>query len=104
MTDKKHEVARALVQLAWADDELTPAEAELLSQYLKKLGFDEEAARQAWLTETEPVDYDSLRKLIPGHEERMELMRDLLTISFSDDHLSFDEFDLLDKMAQALEV
>ena len=104
MDEKKREIARALVQIAWADNELTPGEAELLSQFLRKIGFDEESAQQAWLTENQPVNYEALRRLLPDHAERLELMKELLTISFSDDHLTFDEFDVLDKMAQALEV
>ena len=104
MADKKEEVAHALVQLAWADNELTPAESELLATYLRKIGFDEEEARQAWLTSNEPVNYESLRSLMPDAGEREELVRELLTISFTDEALTFSEFDLIEKMATALEI
>ena len=102
MADKKQEIAHALVQLAWADGELTPQEAELLAKYLRRFGFDEEEARQAWLTSNEPVNYESLRSLMPEEAERNELMRELLAISLTDEMLTFSEFDLIEKMAKAL--
>ena len=104
MAEKKQEIARALVQLAWADGQLTPEETELLAKYLKQLGYDEATAAQAWLTENQPVDYAGLRQALPDLAERIEVMRELINLSCADDALTFDEFDLVDKMAQALEI
>ena len=104
MSDRKHEIAHALVQLAWADGELSPVEAELLAKYLRQIGFNEDEARQAWLTDNEPVNYESLCQVMPEKADRDELMRELLTISFSDETLTFSEFDLIEKMAQALKI
>jgi uncharacterized tellurite resistance protein B-like protein len=104
MAEKKVEIARALVQLAWADNQLTPEESDLLNTFLRELGFPPDEASQAWLTEDQPPDYAALHRLLPDQAERRELVRKILALSLSDDAISFEELDLVERAARALEI
>ena len=92
---------KTLVQMAWADRKLVDTERELLQKMLTHLGATPEEIED-FETLPEEVDLDQLVSTLPGPAERREAMRLLLQIAFADDALTFEEFDLVDRLAGAL--
>ena len=92
---------KTLVQMAWADHKLVDEERAFLGRALAALGatgaeIDELESRR------EAVDLQALATTLPGLPERLEAMRLLLRVAFADEALTFEEFDLIDRLANAL--
>lgn len=92
---------KTLVQMAWADQKLVDAEKALLSRVLGELGATPEEI-VSLESAPEAVNLEQLAQTLPGQAERLEAMRLLLKVAFVDDTLTFEEFDLVGRLAQAL--
>ena len=92
---------KTLVQMAWADNKLVDEERAFLERALAELGAT--PAEIAELAEQrEPVDLHALAATLPGVPERLEAMHLLMKVAFADDALTFEEFDLVDRLAAVL--
>jgi uncharacterized tellurite resistance protein B-like protein len=92
---------KTLVQMAWADKKLVDAERVLLNRVLSELGATPEEI-EAFEAAPEEIDYAQLAQTLPGMPERLEAMRLLMKVAFVDNTLSFEEYDLVGRLAEAL--
>lgn len=101
MDSRQSLLVKTLVQMAWADQKLDEAERQMLARVLTHLGATP-AEIESLQAEPENVDLEQLAATLPGLPERREAMRLLLKVAFVDDALTFEEFDLVGRLAEAL--
>lgn len=95
------EIIKSLVKMAWADGEVSGKEQELLAAILLKMGCSEEEVDG--LGEA-PEEDPRLDEVLPDKESRLNIMRALMTMSFVDGILSFDEFAYINRLAEQLDI
>lgn len=100
--DKLSPNLQLLVATAWVDNHLDPSEAILLRQILTATGIAKEEVESV-LT-APPLVVGNLLDSIPNGHPREAVMRDVLRMVFSDGVLEAEEFDLLERIAQRLEL
>ncbi|MCA9793379.1 MAG: TerB family tellurite resistance protein [Candidatus Eremiobacteraeota bacterium] len=101
MDAQNKEIIKSLVKMAWADGEVSHKEQELLAAILLKMGCSEEEVDG--LGEA-PEEDPRLDEVLPDKESRMNIMRALMTMSFVDGILSFDEFAYINRLAEQLDI
>ncbi len=101
MDSRQALLLKTLVQMAWADQKLVDAEKALLSRVLSELGATPEEV-ESLEAAPEAVDLEQLAQTLPGQAERLEAMRLLLKVAFVDETLTFEEFDLVGRLARVL--
>lgn len=101
MDSRQALLLKTLVQMAWADKKLVDSERLLLRKVLAELGATPEEA-EALEASPEPVDYAQLAQTLPGLPEKLEAMRLLMKVAFVDNTLSFEEFELVGRLAGVL--
>lgn len=107
MDEQAREIVKALVEMAWADGQVSAEESALLIKCLKEAGAN-------------PNDVDDLSKLLArpsddimsepanidasslDEDKRLGVMRALLIMSFMDGHVSFAEYTQIERMQQEL--
>jgi uncharacterized tellurite resistance protein B-like protein len=103
MTSDKLCIVRALTHMAWADGTLDEREEAMLRKLYPKLGLTGEETEAALLKSDDAPDLEELPKLIPGKAGRYNLMKMFLELSFADDSLTFEEFEIIEKVTEVLE-
>jgi hypothetical protein len=95
------ELVKLLLQVAWADHEVAPAEAEALLAYGRRSGLDEDEQRglAAMLSGRAPLAPPNLGVL---KERRAEVMRAVKELLLSDLAVADEEDDLLAQIAALL--
>ncbi|MES1174376.1 MAG: TerB family tellurite resistance protein [Myxococcales bacterium] len=95
------ELVKLLLQVAWADDDVAPAEADALLGYARKsnLGQDQLELLGAWLAGREPLPPPNLGFLKGRRLEVMRAVKDLLT---SDLRVAAEEEAILDQISSLL--
>jgi uncharacterized tellurite resistance protein B-like protein len=104
MTSDKLSIVKALTHMAWADGTLDQREEAMLRKLYPKLGLNAEETDAALERSPQAPDLDELGKLIPGKAGRYNLMKLFLELSFIDDTLSFQEFEIIEKVTAVLEI
>ncbi len=98
--DKLNANQQLLLATAWVDNNLDPAEADMLRQVLGKQGIAAGDIETALKTQPPPIA--QLISQMPGGQPREDVMRDVLRMCFSDGVLEFEEFDLIERLAGQL--
>ena len=96
------ELVKLLVQVAWADHEVAPAEAEALMAYARRAGLadDELAGLDAMLTRRAPLVPPNLGLL---KSRRTDVLRAVKELLLSDLHLAEEEEEVLSQIAALLD-
>lgn len=103
MDARQQEVVKSLIQMAWADGELSGSETRVLQQVLEKMGATpQEIAGLDDAMAGHPGPLAELDKVLPERQSRMEAMRSIMEMSFADGALSFKEFTYMERMANRL--
>ena len=92
----------ALLQIAWADGQIEPSEKQLLLTMMGRLGLSPSEAQAALEQPPHEVDLKALALTLPAKEDRLNLMKLLMEVSFADDILTVDEYLILERAEQAL--
>ena len=100
--DKLAPNLQLLVATAWVDNHLDPSEAILLRQILTATGIAKDEIES--ILTAPPIVVGDLLDSIPNGQPREAVMRDVLRMVFSDGVLEAEEFDLLERVAQRLEL
>ncbi|MBI3926167.1 MAG: TerB family tellurite resistance protein [Armatimonadetes bacterium] len=101
MEESKREFLKSLLQLAWADGEMTEAEQDTMADILARLGYDpEEVAAEPEHEQQAPAA--ALEAVLPDRQSRLRALKDLVDVAFADQDLSLEEFDYLEKLASRL--
>lgn len=95
------ELVKLLLQVAWADHELGPAEAEVLLAYARRNGLEESQLRDvaAMLSGSSPLVPPNLGLL---KERRPEVMRAVRELLLSDRAITAEEDEVLSQIAALL--
>jgi uncharacterized tellurite resistance protein B-like protein len=95
------ELVKLLVQVAWADHDVAPAEAEALLAFARRSGLNdaELADLSAMLTGRAPLSPPNLGLLKPRRTDVLRAVKELL---LSDLHVAEEEEDVLDQIAALL--
>jgi uncharacterized tellurite resistance protein B-like protein len=95
------ELVKLLVQVAWADDDVAPAEAEALLAFARRSGLaqDELQNLSAMLTGRAPLAPPNLGLL---KERRTDVLRAVKDLLLSDLHVAQEEEEVLEQIAALL--
>jgi uncharacterized tellurite resistance protein B-like protein len=95
------ELVKLLVQVAWADHEVAPAEAEKLLAYARRSGLTDQdlAGLSAMLTGRAPLVPPNLGLL---KERRTEVLRAVKELLLSDLEIAEEEEEVLEQVAALL--
>jgi uncharacterized tellurite resistance protein B-like protein len=99
--DFTSELVKLLLQVAWADHDVAPAEAEALKSYARRRGLppDELAALERMLTGRAPLTPPNLGLL---KQHRTEVLRAVKELLLSDLAIAEEEEAILDQIASLL--
>ena len=102
---------RLLVAAAWSDEQLHPAEALLLGQYLQRLDIESEQKRQLVeylrlrpAADASAVWLEQVQQARTNPDERQELTDALKMIVAADGRVAAEEAKLLEELYAALDV
>lgn len=95
---RQKEMALALIQMAWADRRFAPEEETMVANLLARIGLEPEEIGQM----QHKAEMAKLESVLPNHNSRLDAMRMLLAVAFSDRVLMADELDYILKMAERL--
>ncbi len=102
---------RLLVAAAWSDEQLHPAEALLLGQYLQRLDIESEQKRQLVeylrlrpAADASAVWLQQVQQARTNPDERQELTEALKMIVAADGRVAAEEAKLLEELYAALDV
>lgn len=90
-----------LIAAAWADGRLDDSEAEILRRVLRSAELSDAQIEQALLSP--PAGLEALIGSIPA-SGREKTMKSVLEMCFADDILEVEEFELIELLAQKLEL
>lgn len=106
MDEQAREIVKALVEMAWADGNVSPEESSLLIQCLKEAGANPNDVDDLTSLLSRPSDNATAPSNIDAssldEDKRMGVMRALLIMSFMDGHVSFSEYTQIERMQQVL--
>ncbi|MBI3925034.1 MAG: TerB family tellurite resistance protein [Armatimonadetes bacterium] len=102
VSPREIELTRSLLRMAWADGSLAMKEVQLLRDSLIRRGCPAEEVDR--LSLDRPEDPGRLDEVLTDHPSRLEAMRLLIDMAFSDGHLTFEELDCLQNVAGKLEI
>jgi uncharacterized membrane protein YebE (DUF533 family) len=107
MDEQAREIVKALVEMAWADGQVSPEESALLIKCLQEAGAAEQDVEELTRLLAQPggenvvsaanIDVASL-----DEEKRLGVMRALMIMSFMDGHVSFAEYARIEQMQAKL--
>lgn len=107
MDEQAREIVKALVEMAWADGQVSPEESALLIKCLQEAGAAEQDVEELTRLLAQPggenvvsaanIDVASL-----DEEKRLGVMRALMIMSFMDGHVSFAEYAQIEQMQAKL--
>lgn len=100
--DKLTPHLQLLIATAWSDGKLDPSETAYLEQILTSCGLSQAETRAA--LQAGPVALESVLEKFPPDQPRDAIMRDVLRVVFCDGVLEAEEYDLVERMAQRLEI
>lgn len=103
MDENKRDFLRALLQLAWADDELTESEQETMADILVRMGYDPDEVEQEEVADVD-ASVERLKDSLKEKWARQQVLRDLVKVAFADHDLSLQEFAYLEKVAAQLDL
>lgn len=104
MEQRERALLKGLVQVIWADGEVSDEEREMLGGILSELGSSHEEIEEVGRMMTAPPDISNLRDQIPDMESRQEIMKLLLAMSMADGRVDTSEVRFLNKIADHLEI
>ena len=104
MNNTEEALLKGLVHMIWADGKVSDDERELLGGVLNDLGLSEEEIQQVGQMMISPPALGDLKKSVPDHASRIEIMRVLIAAAFADGSVHKKELSFLDKMAIHLEI
>lgn len=104
MDQRERALLKGLVQVIWADGEVSDEEREMLGGILSELGSSTAEIEEVGRMMTAPPDIGNLREQIPDMESRQEIMKLLLAMSMADGRVDTSEIRFLNKVAEHLEI
>jgi uncharacterized tellurite resistance protein B-like protein len=109
MDDQSREIVKALVEMAWADGEVSPEESALLVKCLQEAGADPDDVNELSRLLAQPGNETTVEQahLDPSqldHDKRLGVMRALLIMSFMDGHVSFAEYAQIERVQNKLAI
>lgn len=104
MDQRERALLKGLVQVIWADGEVSEEEREMLGGILTELGSSTAEIEEVGRMMTAPPDIGNLREQIPDMESRQEIMKLLLAMSMADGRVDTSEIRFLNKVAEHLEI
>jgi len=104
MENRERALLKGLVQLIWADGEVSEEERLMLGGILSELGSSAAEIEEVGRMMVEPPSLDDLREKVPDAESRREIMKLLLAMSMADGRVDTTEIRFLDRLADHLEI
>ncbi len=104
MEHRERALLKGLVQLIWADGEVSEGERLMLGGILSELGSSAAEIEEVGRMMVEPPSLDDLREKVPDVESRREIMKLLLAMSMADGRVDTTEIRFLDRLAEHLEI
>ncbi len=104
MEPREQALLKGLVQLIWADGEVSEQERLMLGGILSELGVTTAEIQQVGRMMVAPPSLDDLRDQIPDMESRQEIMKLLVAMSMADGQVDTTELRFLDRLAEHLEI
>ncbi len=102
MNEQSRAILQALVNMAWADGQVSPEESGLILKAMSEAGAPAEDTEElARLLSSAPAPVD-LNVAELDEEKRLGVMRALLIMSFMDGHVSFAEYAHIEAMQREL--
>jgi uncharacterized membrane protein YebE (DUF533 family) len=104
MEHRERALLKGLVQLIWADGEVSEEERLMLGGILSELGSSAAEIEEVGRMMVEPPSLDDLREKVPDAGSRREIMKLLLAMSMADGRVETTEIRFLDRLAEHLEI
>ncbi len=104
MEPREQALLKGLVQLIWADGEVSEQERLMLGGILSELGVTTAEIQQVGRMMVSPPSLDDLREQIPDMESRQEIMKLLVAMSLADGQVDTTELRFMDRLAEHLEI
>jgi len=104
MDQRERALLKGLVQVIWADGEVSEQERVMLGGILAQLGCSEAEITEVGHMLATPPDLGDLRKQIPDMESREEIMKLLLAMSMADGRVETSEIRFLNRLAGHLDI
>jgi len=104
MEPREQALLKGLVQLIWADGEVSEQERLMLGGILSELGVTTAEIQQVGRMMVAPPSLEDLRDQIPDMESRQEIMKLLVAMSMADGQVDTTELRFLDRLAEHLEI
>lgn len=104
MEQAQRALLRALVQVIWADGEMSDAEREMLGAVLATLGSSQEEVEEVGRMLKEPPRMGDLLAEVPDPQTREEILKLLIAMALADGRIDSAELSLLDRVASQLEL
>ncbi len=104
MEHRERALLKGLVQLIWADGEVSEEERLMLGGILTELGSSAAEIEEVGRMMVEPPSLDDLREKVPDAGSRREIMKLLLAMSMADGRVETTEIRFLDRLAEHLEI
>lgn len=104
MDQRERALLKGLVQVIWADGEVSDEEREMLGGILSELGSSTAEIEEVGRMMTAPPDIGNLREQIPDMESRHEIMKLLIAMSMADGRVDTSEIRFLNKVAEHLQI
>ncbi len=104
MEQRERALLKGLVQLIWADGEVSEQERLMLGGILSELGVTTAEIEEVGRMMIAPPSLEDLRDQIPDTESRHEIMKLLVAMSMADGQVDTTELRFLDRLAAHLEI
>ncbi len=104
MENRERALLKGLVQLIWADGEVSEEERLMLGGILSELGSSAAEIEEVGRMMVEPPSLEDLREKVPDEESRREIMKLLVAMAMADGRVETSEIRFLDRLAERLEI
>ncbi|NMA29043.1 MAG: TerB family tellurite resistance protein [Burkholderiales bacterium] len=104
MDDRERALLKGLVQMIWADGEVSEEERLMLGGILSELGVSAAEIEEVGRMMIDPPTLDDLREKVPDEESRREILKLLVAMSMADGRVDTTEIRFLDRLAEHLEI
>lgn len=104
MENRERALLKGLVQLIWADGEVSEEERLMLGGILSELGSSAAEIEEVGRMMVEPPSLEDLREKVPDAESRREIMKLLVAMAMADGRVETSEIRFLDRLAERLEI
>ena len=102
MNKTEEALIKGLVNLIWADGQVTDHERELLGSVLAGLGLDNKQIEEVGQMMISPPELGDLKESVPDHAARVEILKALVAMALSSGNVDASEIHFLDTMAEHL--